>query len=68
MSTTVTDGGWLVDYGIPTILYGPGLLTEAHSVDEKINKRDLTEYSAVLLEFLKDWYQHPQSESTMKKQ
>lgn len=68
MSTTVTDGGWLDDYGIPTILYGPGLLTEAHSVDEKINQQDLTEYSAVLLEFLKNWYQHPKSASTMKKQ
>lgn len=66
MSTTVTDGGWLDDYGIPTILYGPGLLTEAHSVDEKINKQDLMAYCAVLSEFLKDWYQNPKSASTMK--
>ena len=36
MSTTVTDGGWTAHFGIPTILYGPGSLEEAHSVDEKI--------------------------------
>ena len=34
MSTTVTDGGWTAHFGIPTILYGPGSLEEAHSVDE----------------------------------
>ena len=34
MSTTVTDGGWIAHFGIPTILYGPGSLEEAHSVDE----------------------------------
>lgn len=59
MSTTVTDGGWLDDFGIPTILYGPGELTEAHSVDEKIRQSDLTQYSEVLFEFLKAWYQDP---------
>jgi acetylornithine deacetylase/succinyl-diaminopimelate desuccinylase-like protein len=32
MSTTVTDGGWTAHFGIPTILYGPGSLEEAHSV------------------------------------
>jgi hypothetical protein len=34
MSTTVTDGGWTAHFGIPTILYGPGSLEEAHSVDD----------------------------------
>lgn len=61
MSTTVTDGGWLDDYGIPTILYGPGSLKEAHSVDEKIKKEELAQYSEVLYTFLKTWYEHPQS-------
>lgn len=35
MSTTVTDGGWTADFGIPTILYGPGELDEAHGTNEK---------------------------------
>ena len=40
MSTTVTDGGWTAHFGIPTILYGPGSLEEAHSVDEKIEDQN----------------------------
>ena len=48
MSTTVTDGGWTAHFGIPTILYGPGSLTEAHSVDEKLlrqNCKHIVKYS-----------------------
>lgn len=51
MSTTVTDGGWTAHFGIPTILYGPGSLEEAHSVDEKIKARELAQYSDVLYTF-----------------
>ena len=47
MSTTVTDGGW-THFGIPTILYGPGSLEEAHSVDEKIEASELQTHSDVL--------------------
>ena len=61
MSTTVTDGGWTAHFGIPTILYGPGSLEEAHSVDEKIKIKELAQYSDVLYTFLKEWYVHPQS-------
>ncbi|WP_145386794.1 acetylornithine deacetylase [Staphylococcus capitis] len=60
MSTTVTDGGWIAHFDIPTILYGPGSLEEAHSVDEKVEKRELEQYSEVLYEFLKHWYKHPE--------
>lgn len=60
MSTTVTDGGWIAHFDIPTILYGPGSLEEAHSVDEKVEKRELEQYSEVLYEFLKHWYEHPE--------
>lgn len=61
MSTTVTDGGGTAHFGIPTILYGPGSLEEAHSVDEKIKPKELAQYSDVLYTFLKEWYAHPQS-------
>lgn len=60
MSTTVTDGGWIAHFDIPTILYGTGSLEEAHSVDEKVEKRELEQYSEVLYEFLKHWYEHPE--------
>ena len=56
MSTTVTDGGWTAHFGIPTILYGPGSLEEAHSVDEKIEASELQTYSDVLYQFLNHWY------------
>lgn len=58
MSTTVTDGGWTAHFDIPTILYGPGSLEEAHSVDEKIEAQELQTYSDVLYTFLKHWYEH----------
>ncbi|CAM3129714.1 acetylornithine deacetylase [Staphylococcus argensis] len=60
MSTTVTDGGWLEYFGIPTILYGPGDLTEAHSVDEKIKVEELEQFAQVLEAFLRSWYESPQ--------
>ena len=60
MSTTVTDGGWTAHFDIPTILYGPGSLEEAHSVDEKIEAQELQTYSDVLYTFLKHWYEHPE--------
>jgi acetylornithine deacetylase/succinyl-diaminopimelate desuccinylase-like protein len=60
LSTTVTDGGWTAYFGIPTILYGPGSLEEAHSVDEKISVSELENFSEVLYKFLKNWYNQPQ--------
>lgn len=60
LSTTVTDGGWTAYFGIPTILYGPGSLEEAHSVDEKISVNELENFSEVLYKFLKNWYNQPQ--------
>ncbi len=63
MSSTVTDGGWLADFGIPTILYGPGQLSEAHSVDERISATELERFSQVLYAFLKQWYQSPKAKT-----
>lgn len=59
VSTTVADGGWLHTYGIPTIMYGPGELSEAHSVDEKVKKHDLAQFARVIEQFLADWYDKP---------
>ena len=66
MSTTVTDGGWTAHFGIPTILYGPGSLEEAHSVDEKIEASELQTYSDVLYQFLNHWYDHPENKIVYK--
>lgn len=59
MSSTVTDGGWLAAFGIPTILYGPGQLSEAHSVDERISATELEQFAEVLYQYLKEWYIEP---------
>ncbi|MED4129652.1 acetylornithine deacetylase [Shouchella miscanthi] len=55
MSPTVTDGGWLAAYGIPTILYGPGKLAHAHAVNEKIDIDELIMYTKSLLSFMVRW-------------
>lgn len=59
MSTSVTDGGWLHDFGIPTILFGPGEFEQAHSVNESIDKQDLLDFTQILYSFLLDWYRDP---------
>lgn len=55
VSPTVTDGGWLADAGIATAIYGPGDLTEAHSVNEKLSVNQLLEYTKVMVQFIYEW-------------
>ncbi len=55
MSTTVTDAGWLGRAGIPTVIFGPGKLEDAHSVDEKVEIRQLLDFTKVLAVFIAVW-------------
>ena len=55
MSQSVTDAGWLGAAGIPTVIYGPGKLEEAHSVDEKLKVEDLLLFTQTLLLFIYQW-------------
>lgn len=55
MSTTVTDAGWLGRAGIPTVLFGPGKLEDAHSVNEKVEIRQLLDFSKVMAVFIANW-------------
>lgn len=55
MSKSVTDAGWLGQAGIPTVIYGPGKLEEAHSVDEKLNIEELLSFTKTLLLFIYQW-------------
>jgi len=55
MSPTVTDAGWLGRAGIPTVIFGPGKLEEAHSVDEKVEIRQLLDFTKVLAVFIAKW-------------
>jgi acetylornithine deacetylase/succinyl-diaminopimelate desuccinylase family protein len=55
MSTTVTDAGWLGRAGIPTVIFGPGKLEDAHSVNEKVEIRQLLDFTKVLAVFIAKW-------------
>lgn len=55
MSTTVTDAGWLGRAGIPTVIFGPGKLEDAHAVNEKVDIGQLLDFTKVLAAFIVDW-------------
>ncbi|RBW71245.1 acetylornithine deacetylase [Bacillus taeanensis] len=55
MSPTVTDGGWLGDAGIPTVIYGPGDLENAHAVNESVSIKELIQFTKVLTSFIYNW-------------
>lgn len=55
MSPTVTDAGWLGRAGIPTVLYGPGSLREAHAVNESVAWEQLLRYTETLVRFIERW-------------
>lgn len=55
VSPTVTDGGWLGEAGIPTVIYGPGNLQNAHSVNEQVSIEQLIEYTKVMVMFIYEW-------------
>ncbi|MDQ0256973.1 acetylornithine deacetylase [Evansella vedderi] len=55
VSPTVTDGGWLGAEGIPTVIYGPGDLKNAHAVNEQVSIDQLIQYTKTLLTFIYEW-------------
>lgn len=55
MSPTVTDAGWLGRTGIPTVIFGPGKLEDAHAVNEKVEIQQLLDFTKVLAVFIAEW-------------
>ncbi|WP_158738272.1 acetylornithine deacetylase [Alteribacillus sp. YIM 98480] len=55
MSPTVTDGGWLGDAGIPTLIYGPGDLQNAHAVNESVSIDQLVQFTKVMMSLIYNW-------------
>lgn len=55
MSPSVTDVGWFAHAGIPAVLFGPGELEHAHSVDESINPEQLVQFAQVMARFIAEW-------------
>jgi acetylornithine deacetylase len=61
MSLSVTDGGWLGDAGIPTVIYGPGDLKNAHAVNESVPVDALVRTAQVMARFIAGWCNTPKS-------
>ncbi|SER17027.1 N-formyl-4-amino-5-aminomethyl-2-methylpyrimidinedeformylase [Faunimonas pinastri] len=59
VSSSVTDGGWFGAAGIPAVIYGPGELRQAHSVNEQVSIEQLKTFTKVLLGFIHDWSNTP---------
>lgn len=55
MTTTVTDSGWLESAGIPTVIYGPGSLDQAHTIDEWISIEELTRAAEIYAVMMAEW-------------
>lgn len=55
VSQTVTDGGWLYHAGIPSVIYGPGDLYNAHAVNEEVSIEQLVNYTKIMLTFIIRW-------------
>jgi len=56
---SVSDAGWLASAGIPTVIYGPGGLEQAHTVDEWIAIDELVRASQVYAEMIVAWCSSP---------
>ena len=55
MWPSVSDAGWLARAGIPTIIYGPGELEEAHTTNESIAVADLVDAARVYARLIGAW-------------
>jgi formylaminopyrimidine deformylase len=55
MSTTVTDSGWLETAGIPTVIYGPGSLDQAHTINEWISIEELIKAAEIYAIMIAEW-------------
>ena len=59
MSPSVTDAGWLAMAGMPTVLYGPGQIEQAHAVDESVAIDELVAYAMVIARTIATWCNTP---------
>ena len=55
MWPSVSDAGWLATAGIPTVIYGPGELSQAHTVNESIAVDELLSAAKVYARLIADW-------------
>ena len=53
--SSVTDAGWFAEAGIPVAIYGPGDLSEAHSIDEFIRWDQVMNAARIYARLLTEW-------------
>lgn len=46
---------WFSEFNIPAVIYGPGTIEEAHSVNEKVQVEQLVQYTKVITAFIYEW-------------
>lgn len=51
----ITDAGWFPANGTPSVVYGPGDVSFAHRVDERVLKEDVLLFAKVIGLFLLRW-------------
>ena len=64
MWPSVSDAGWLASAGIPTVIYGPGQLEQAHIIDEWVEIGDMVTAARVYAEMIVSWCNTPRVERT----
>lgn len=55
MWPSVSDAGWLASAGMQTVIYGPGLLEQAHVIDEWVEIDALVQAAQVYAELIVRW-------------
>ena len=51
----ITDAGWFPINGTPSVVYGPGDVSFAHRIDERVRKEDVLMFAKVIGLFLLRW-------------
>ena len=51
----ITDAGWFPINGTPSVVYGPGDVSYAHRIDERVQKEDVLLFVKVIGLFLLRW-------------
>lgn len=59
MWPSVSDAGWLAEAGIPTVIYGPGTLGQAHAINERVAVADLVAAAKVYAAMIVEWCNSP---------
>lgn len=59
MWPSVSDAGWLASVGIPTVIYGPGQLSQAHTINESVEFEELVTAARVYARMIDAWCNGP---------